>query len=148
MSEGKHPGGRPTKYKPEFCDMIIKYFDKPPTREIYKTEYNKDGSIKSEIPIMVPAEFPTFQGFAHSINVNMDSLSEWIKVHPEFSVAYAHAKQIQESIWLQNGMSGLYNSQFAQFFGKNCLGYKDRAEVEINPDQDGVIKVSFVNSDE
>ena len=39
-------------------------------------------------------------------------------------------------------------SQFGMFFGKNCLGYKDRAEVEINPDQDGIIKVSFVNSDD
>jgi hypothetical protein len=40
------------------------------------------------------------------------------------------AKQLQEKIWLTNGMNNLYNSQFAQFFGKNCLGYKDKQEVE------------------
>ena len=28
-------------------------------------------------------------------------------------------------------MGNLYNSQFAQFFGKNCLGYKDKTETEI-----------------
>ena len=27
-------------------------------------------------------------------------------------------------------MNNNYNSQFAQFFGKNCLGYKDKTEVE------------------
>lgn len=27
-------------------------------------------------------------------------------------------------------MGNLYNAQFAQFFGKNCLGYKDKTEVE------------------
>jgi hypothetical protein len=27
-------------------------------------------------------------------------------------------------------MNNSYNSQFAQFFSKNCLGYKDKQEVE------------------
>ena len=27
-------------------------------------------------------------------------------------------------------MGGQYNSQFAQFFGTNCLGYKNRTEVD------------------
>ena len=146
--EGKHPGGRPTKYDPKFCDLIIEYFSVPPTNIIYRTEYNRDGSVKCEVPVVMPAELPTYQGFAHSIDVHIDTLIEWTKVHPEFSDAYARAKQLQEQIWLVNSLENRYNAQFAMFFGKNCLGYKDRAEVEINPDSDGVIKVSFVNSDE
>ncbi|MEG2082426.1 MAG: terminase small subunit, partial [Oscillospiraceae bacterium] len=81
-----------------------------------------------------PAEFPTFQGFANFIGVDVNTLLNWTKEHAEFLGAYMRAKQLQEKVWLVNGMGGLYNSQFAQFFGKNCLGYKDKQETEISGD--------------
>lgn len=123
-------GGRPTKYKKEYCEEIIKYFNQPSQNCMYKEEYFNNGQIKSKTPIIIASEFPTFQGFANSINVNIDTLHEWKEKHSEFSEAYTRAKELQENIWLINGMSGLYNAQFAQFFGKNCLGYKDKQEVE------------------
>lgn len=97
---------------------------------MYKEEYFNNGEIKSKTPIITATEFPTFQGFANEINVNTDTLHEWKKEHKEFSEAYTHAKELQEKIWLVNAMGGLYNAQFAQFFGKNCLGYKDKQELE------------------
>ena len=127
-------GGRPTKYKPEYCQDIIDYFSRKPVEVLYKREYHKDGEIKSETPIPMPAEFPTFQGFAHEIGVSTSALYEWIDEHQEFAEAFTRAKQLQESIWLVNGMSNLYNSQFAQFFGKNCLGYKEKTEIEHTGD--------------
>ncbi len=123
-------GGRPTKYDPKYCEEIIKYFDVPPINVLYKKEYFMNGELKSEVPILTGAEFPTFQGFAHKIDVAMSTLQEWCLKHEEFSAAYARAKAIQEKIWLTNGMGNLYNSQFAQFFGKNCLGYTDKQEIE------------------
>jgi hypothetical protein len=128
----KHAGGRPTKYDDKYCDMIVEYFDKPAITYITKKEFDRNGEVKSETQIPQGVEFPTFQGFANSIDVNMDTLNQWGKDYSEFSEAYARAKAIQESIWLTNGMSGLYNSQFAQFFGKNCLGYKDKIETDLN----------------
>ena len=125
-------GGAPTKYDPKYCDMIVEYFDKPAITYITKKEFDRNGEVKSETQIPQGVEFPTFQGFANSIDVNMSSLTEWRDNIDEFSTAYARAKGIQEQIWLINGMSGLYNSQFAQFFGKNCLGYKDTIETDIN----------------
>ena len=133
--------GRPTKYKEKYCKEIIEYFRVPPTREMMKKEYYQNGNLKSEYPIIVATEFPTFQGFADSIDVNIDTLNEWCKVHEEFSEAYTRAKRLQEKIWLQNGMQGLYNAQFAQFFGKNCLGYKDKTEVEQSGDSKLTIKL-------
>ena len=40
-------------------------------------------------------------------------------------------KQLQEKILETNAMMGNYNAQFAQFYAKNCLGYKDRQETTV-----------------
>ena len=126
----KHPGGRPTKYKKKYCKEIIEYFEVESTKTEYEKEYYSDGDIKKVKPIVTANDIPTFQGFAHKIGVNMDTLTEWNSVHEEFSVAYKKAKELQEKIWLENSMCGRYSPQFAIFFGKNCLGYKDKQEVE------------------
>lgn len=141
-----HPGGRPTKYKSEYCNMIVEYFNKPPFTTIYKKEYHKDGELKAEVPILVANELPTFQGFAEEIEVHIDTLNEWTKTHAEFSEAYARAKQNQERIWLVNGMQNLYNAQFAMFFGKNCLGYKDKSETELTGPNGGPIQAVSLNN--
>ncbi len=139
--EKKHPGGRPTKYKEEYCDKIIEYFRIEPTKTDYKEEYYNNGTLKSKTPVITAEIFPTFQGFADELDVSIDTLNEWCKVHPEFSEAYTRAKALQERIWLQNAMSGLYNPQFAQFFGKNCLGYKDKQELETKGEQKIVVEL-------
>ncbi len=138
-------GGRPTKYKPEYCQQIIDYFSVQPQQTVYKKEYFKDGTIKSEVPITLPAQFPTFQGFAQEIGVNTSTLYEWVNEYKEFSESFTRAKEIQEKIWLINSMGNLYNSQFAQFFGKNCLGYKDKTEIE-HTGEPGLIAVANFNS--
>lgn len=124
--------GRPTKYKKRYCEDIVAYFTVEPQQTVYKKTYYANGNLKSEEPITLPEQFPTMQGFADDIGVHIDTLHEWKSVHKEFSEAYRRAQQLQEKIWLVNGMSGLYNSQFAQFFGKNCLGYKDKQETDLN----------------
>lgn len=126
-----NPVGRPTLYKKEYCEMIIEHFKVQPQITKSKKTYFADGQLKSEEEYPVGAEFPTFQSFADKINVTVSTLWEWDKEYEEFSKAYAHAKELQEHIWLVNSMSNLYNAQFAQFFGKNCLGYKDKTEVDL-----------------
>ena len=137
-----HPGGRPTKYRPEYCEEIIEYFERPPQRIEYKREYNHDGSIKKEEPITLGAEFPSLAGFAAKIGVDKLTLLRWKDEHKEFCSAYTRAKEIQENIWLINGMGGQYNSQFAQFFGKNCLGYKDKQDITIDQDKPFEVKIT------
>lgn len=124
------PAGRPTVYKSEYCEMIVDFFRVQPQITKKKKTYYASGQVKSEEEYPIAAELPTFQKFADKIGVHIDTLHEWKDKYEEFSEAYARAKQLQEHIWLVNGMSNLYNAQFAQFFGKNCLGYKDKQEVE------------------
>ncbi|MFW9968637.1 MAG: hypothetical protein ACFFDF_00455 [Candidatus Odinarchaeota archaeon] len=122
--------GRPTKYKKKYCEEIIDHFRIQPQIVKKKKTYYASGQVKSEEEYPVAALLPTFQSFADKIGVNIDTLHEWKSKYTEFSEAYARAKELQEHIWLVNSMSNLYNAQFAQFFGKNCLGYKDKQEVE------------------
>jgi hypothetical protein len=145
------PAGRPTDYDPKYCDEIIEYFRREPTTTLYKREFYKDGTIKSEIPILTAAQLPTFEKFADEIGVHRDTLNEWTKKHKEFSDAYAHAKKLQEHIWVVNGLGGLYNAQFAQFYGKNCLGYKDQQEIKltevpIDPDEQKQMLSELINA--
>jgi len=135
-----------TTFKPEYCDMIIEHFTIQPQQTVYKRTFFPDGSVKSEDPVLLPEQFPTFQKFADKIGVHIDTLHKWKEDNESFSEAYARAKQLQEHIWLVNGMSNLYNSQFAQFFGKNCLGYKDKTETEITGLNGGPIELSNVSN--
>ena len=64
-------GGRPSKYKKKYCKEII--------------EMSKTGKL----PITWSQEF----------EVDRSTLTEWSKVHPEFSVAWTKAKQICENFW-------------------------------------------------
>jgi hypothetical protein len=132
--------GQPTKYDPEYCEKVIEYFRREPTSTLYKREYFKDGTIKTEVPILTANQLPTFEKFADEIGVHVDTLHEWCKVHTEFSEAYAHAKKLQEHIWKVNSLGNLYNAQFAQFLGKNCFGYKDKIDVDMN-----VAPITFVD---
>lgn len=53
------PGGRPSKYDPEYCEKLVKHME----------------------------EGNSFWSFAGVVGVSFDTLSEWTKVHAEFSEA-------------------------------------------------------------
>lgn len=69
--EAKHPGGRPTKYKPEYCERVI--------------EAGREGY--------------SLTAFAAMIEVDRDTITEWCSVHPEFSLAVKHHKAHRARMW-------------------------------------------------
>lgn len=77
--EGK---GRPTKYKPEHCQMLIDHM---------KTGYS-------------------FESFAAVINVNKDTIYEWSNSQPEFSEAKKIAFSLNLLFWEKMGMQGMWES--------------------------------------
>jgi hypothetical protein len=124
-----HPGGRPTKYKPEYCDEIIAFFDIEPYREVSDVYTYKDGTTK-ETKRLVANDLPFISSFAFKIGVSTETLHEWSRVHPEFSVALKRAKQLQESMLATNGLMNTYAQPFAIFTAKNIAGWRDKTEVE------------------
>lgn len=124
------PAGRPTKYKPKYCQEIIKYFNIEPWREIYDIYTYKDGTTK-ETKRLIANDLPTLEGFATKIDVNIDTLNDWGKKHPEFLRAKEKAQALQKDILIKNSLAGLYQGNFAIFVAKNVTDMKDRTETDI-----------------
>ena len=74
----KRPVGRPTKYKPEYCDMLVEHM----------------------------AEGASMTSFAAEIDVSRETISEWGRVHPEFSVAIKKGKAKCAAWWERLGRQG------------------------------------------
>lgn len=116
------PAGRPTDYKPEYCEEIIRYFDQAP----YEITSDDKGRL-----IVNPRPLPTKERFAHMIGVHKDTLQEWAKVHPEFSVAYKKAGQLQCEALSNGGLMGAYDKTMAIFLLKNNHGMADKVEQKV-----------------
>jgi len=122
MDESR-PKGRPTKYKEEYCDLIV--------------EHMKNG--ESAI------------SFAKSIDVCMDTLSEWKKVHPNFSAAYKKAQSYSEDYWTKEGQKGMWNEPGQRtlntgvwaFYMKARFGWKDRQEIQHSTNDDDGLTINF-----
>lgn len=76
--EKKNPW-RPTKYKPEYDEMII--------------EIMRDGASAVE--------------FCAEIGINRDTIAEWCKNYDSFSVAFTRAKLLCQAWWERQGRSHL-----------------------------------------
>lgn len=148
-AKAKRRGGRPTAYRPEFCEMMVAFFDIPLEREVVVDVKDGQGGTIKETRIVVNS-FPTFARFAARIGVSRESLRNWANaknldgtpVKPEFFGAYARARDLQESLLIEGGMSGVYNYKFAILAARNILGWRGHVE------QDVVVSVNDATADE
>lgn len=80
----KRPEGRPTKYRPEFCELVVKKM--------------KQGAAIKELP--------------YYLDCCLDTINEWRRVHPEFSLAIKKGEELSEAVWMVKGRRGLRDKQF------------------------------------
>lgn len=113
--------GRPTKYKAEYCQKMIDFFNVPVT-----TLDDKGLTIANDLPF--------FQTFACELGVHVDTLHEWRKVYPEFSESYKIAQQYQFNILNQNALKGRYNAPWSIFLAKNITELRDNKALEARQD--------------
>ena len=76
--------GRPTDYRPEFCERVI--------------EMGAEGKSKVEI--------------ACELGVGRTTIKRWEDVHPDFRSAMAHAKDLEQAWWERQGRSNLTAQHF------------------------------------
>lgn len=125
--------GAPTKYREEYCDELVRFFDRPCMEVV--TYENESGEIipvldKSGNPMLKACDLPTKEAFARHVGVHRDTVHEWSRVHPEFSDAIKKAEDIQKEILIQNGLHGRYEKTFAIFVAKNVTDMHDKQNID------------------
>ena len=95
--------GAPTKYKPEYCQKIIEYFDVKPYDSLKDENGNDTG---------LPPDPPSISGFAESIGVHRETLGNWAKKHREFFDTLKLVKQKERLFIRYAGLAGIYDSRF------------------------------------
>jgi hypothetical protein len=125
------PGeGRPTSYRPEYCDEIIEYFDVPfSEQKLVGKVTGKNNYTKEEYKeVGCPMRF--LSGFARHIKVDTSTLFEWCNKHPEFSKAFTRAKELQAEMLHSNSLKGLYDARYAVFSAKNMTEWRDKVDID------------------
>jgi len=100
--------GRPSKYKPEYCEMFVSHL----------------------------AEGGFVEGFAMKIDVLVETLLDWTTKHPDFSDAYkkGRAAQLEHFQKLGYGLAtGQVRGQVAAwcFMMKNMFKWRDVQEIDM-----------------
>ena len=118
----KNPVGRPTDYKPEYCQGVI--------------EYGKKGLFHFE--------------FANSIDQHVSTIYRWGEKFPEFSESLNKAKQACEGYWLNIGRSLIatspkeHDSKPWWYIMNNLHGWGEKQKVEISGVNGGPVKTEAI----
>ena len=110
--------GRPSNYKSEYCEKIIKFFSIKPYIYNEKTKKHE------------PNDIPFLSSFARSIGIPTSTMDLWVKANPDFLEAYKKAKELQQEFIVQNAIRGNYEQPMSIFTLKNVCGWRDKTEVE------------------
>lgn len=100
MSKAVAKVGRPTKYKPEYCEEVI--------------ELGRAG--KSQVQIAV------------ALNIPRTTLLSWADQHEEFSTALTCAKECEQSWWEDKGQYGLDADKFNSAVWSKSMSARFRDE--------------------
>jgi hypothetical protein len=128
--------GRPTNYRPEYCQAIVDYFADPESWEI---NYDAKGSGKA-IP---SGKMPTVARWCHQIGVSTRVLDDWQRRYPEFAEAYQMARELQQSFAIELAGAGIGTS-LLNLFMQDRHGWKaarEEAEHSNEPIQKVVVEV-------
>lgn len=121
------------KYKAEYTNELIEYFSTPTTRVEYIKHYDKQGNLTEEEPVVIGADFPTFEAFAIKIGVTARTLENWAARYPTtFGRAYERAKDVQKNMIIVNALGGRYNGNFAKFVASSQFDMAEKSEQKIS----------------
>lgn len=118
--------GRPTKYEPAFCQVVL--------------DLGAIGKSKAQI--------------AKALCISRQTLDTWCATHPEFLDSVKHAKDLALAFWEEQGMSGIwagkaFNSAAYIFQMKNRFPaeYRDAVAHELTGKDGGPIETKSETAD-
>lgn len=115
------PGGRPTDYKPEYCEMLI--------------EHMSHGY--------------SYESFAGKLRVARDTLYNWEKLFPDFSYSKKVGKEASLLRWETIGLDGIegriekFSAPTYIFTMKNRHNWTDKVEVEAGEETKNIFKLAY-----
>lgn len=132
--------GRPTSYRPEYCESLIRYFD----RKSWCVATDAKGTQK----VMPHEDIPILDRWCLAIGVPRRTIYDWIKAYPEFADAHETAMGLQKAFLIESGI--VHGSGgFASFMLKCVHGMQepkaDADEKEDGPIQRVVVEVVGAN---
>lgn len=116
----KRPVGRPSKYKPEYCERVVEMA-------------RKEGAG--------PAEY------AAEFDVDRTTLYDWAAAHEDFSTALSRAKINEQAWWERAGRTGMYLDKFNALVWKTSVqarfrdDYTERTQTEVSGRGGGPVKI-------
>lgn len=121
-------GGRPTEYKPEYCEQVIAW----------------------------GAQGKSITWMAGMLDISRECIYEWMRVHPEFSDAIARAKAKSQVWWEDTGQQAMFSKEFnAGVWTKSMAArfpedWREKSETAITGAGGGPVQqtltVEFVNA--
>jgi len=117
------PAGRPSKYEPRFIDEVDKYL----------ATTGKENQ-----------HLPKLESFATWIDVSVDALADWEKLHPEFSGALEKIKRLQKEQLIDDGIYGgkEVNATIVKLLLQNNHGMREKVDNNLS----GNVAVNFHSS--
>lgn len=120
-------GGRPTDFKPEYCQMLV--------------DHMKKGF--------------SFESFAAIVDCTRSTIYNWLEIHPEFSDAQSKGKMHSAMFWENMGINGAmgaldgFNASAWIFNMKNRHNWRDKTETELSTskDEDKKLIIEFKKKD-
>jgi transposase len=105
ITSEKKKVGRPSGYKPEYCQTVLKEM--------------RDGASIEEV--------------AYELKVFKSTLYSWMDNYPEFSDAIKNGVEFSEGWWRKEGRKNIRNKDFNSTLWymnmKNRFGWKDKTEM-------------------
>ena len=131
----KKKAGRPTKYRPEYCEEAIRFFDSKPYEEV--EVITKVGLKETKTTKKVAKLLPTLVEFSRKIGINYCTLTRWCdpkhgSYREEFCNTITRAcKPLQKNFLIQAGLLGFYNPQAFKFVAVNITDMVDKKDVGL-----------------
>lgn len=138
----KHAGGRPTLYRPEYCEDLVRFFDIDAI--IYRdiTITYKDGTTCEKTEAEA-APTPYFSQWQKKIGIGHNAFNEWINKYPEFQDAYKRAKQLQCEFLMETALKNVHNSTFTIFTMKNICGWRDEQHLKTEHNEEKTLNINL-----
>lgn len=139
-----HPTLRRTcKYKPEYAQMLIDYFNEP----LYEERVDSFGKT-----YRLARPVPSKIGFSRRLGVWYDTVDNWAKMKkedgtprfPEFTKAWELVEQYDRQNITDASLGGTHNGNFGRFLLSAKYGMKEKTDTESTI----TIKVESENQDE